>query len=316
VLALLGKRAPTSLKLFLTTVAIVDDMGAVAIIALAYTPSINTLSRWASRPASSSSCTRWARAACEALDLSDRRLLLWYAVLLSGVHATIAGVLAAATDPDRPTPGAPDAPDSPLHRLEHARAWVASSSCRCSASPMPACRSPAWASSELFAPLPLGIAAGLFLGKQLGIFGAVWLRSGSASPPSCAARPGCRSTRSPAVRHRLHDEPVHRRARLSRRQPELIEEAKIGVLLGSFLSAHRSATCILRLRARPPAAAGRGEPAIGGDRRRRRRRGAWRNATMKIFGVDARCCCSPAACRSAGRRPATAWTRSPRTMSR
>ncbi|HMT44166.1 MAG TPA: Na+/H+ antiporter NhaA, partial [Chakrabartia sp.] len=119
VLSLLGSRAPASLKLFLTTVAIVDDLGAVAIIALAYTASI-------SGP--------WLLAALGILGgmmLAGRAgvvrmrwyflgfALLWFAVFQSGVHATVAGVLAALAVPLRVTRGAPDAEDSTLHRMEH-----------------------------------------------------------------------------------------------------------------------------------------------------------------------------------------------------
>lgn len=176
VLALLGSRAPASLKLFLTTVAIVDDMGAVAIIALFYSHELNLVALLI--------------AACLWLAMlglgrwQPHRLwpililaaLLWYAVLLSGVHATIAGVLAAFAIPLRRTKGAPDAEDSLLHRLEHLLA-----------KPVAFVIVPLFGFANagvslggigldgLLAPLPLGIALGLFVGKQLGIFSAVWL---------------------------------------------------------------------------------------------------------------------------------------------
>src|SRR3546814_7151938 len=112
--------------------------------------------------------------------------LLWLAVLLSGIHATIAGVLAAFTIPIVKTPGKPDAPLSPLHRLEHALDV-----------PVAFCIVPLFGFAnagvalggltmdEIFSPMPIGIAAGLFIGKQLGIFSAVWL----AVKPGFAARP-------------------------------------------------------------------------------------------------------------------------------
>ncbi|HMQ20085.1 MAG TPA: Na+/H+ antiporter NhaA, partial [Sphingopyxis sp.] len=125
VLALLGSRAPTSLKLFLVTVAIVDDMGAVAIIALFYTAKINLLALGAA------TAVLGAMFACNRLGVKALAvylllfLLLWYAMLLSGVHATIAGVLAAMAIPFERTPGTPDSRVSPLHRLEHAlHPWV------------------------------------------------------------------------------------------------------------------------------------------------------------------------------------------------
>lgn len=176
VLALLGKHAPASLKLFLTTVAIVDDMGAVAIIALFYTAQLDMIALGAAGGV-------WL--AMMGLNrLGVARLwpylilagLLWYATLLSGVHATIAGVLAAFAIPLRRTLAAPDAEDSPLHRLEHALA-----------KPVAFVIVPLFGFAnagvslggvgldQLLAPLPLGIALGLFLGKQLGIFGSVWI---------------------------------------------------------------------------------------------------------------------------------------------
>ena len=175
VLALLGSRAPASLKLFLTTVAIVDDMGAVVIIALFYTAEMNLM----------------ALVAVAAIWLAMMALnrfkvhalwpylllaaLLWYATLLSGVHATIAGVMAAFAIPFRRSLGAPDEQDSALHRLEHRLAkpvaflivpifGFANAGVSLGGASL----------GSLVAPLPLGIALGLFLGKQVGIFGSVW----------------------------------------------------------------------------------------------------------------------------------------------
>ena len=190
VLALLGSRAPASLKLFLTTVAIVDDMGAVAIIALFYTAELNIAALIAAGGI-------WLvmmmfnRFRVNALwPYLILAALLWYATLLSGVHATIAGVMAAFAIPFRRTFAAPDAEDSTLHRLEHAlvkpvaffivpifgfaNAGVSLAGISLAA---------------LIAPLPLGIALGLFLGKQLGIFTSVWIvvKLGIAARPAHAS---------------------------------------------------------------------------------------------------------------------------------
>ncbi len=238
VLALLGSRAPASLKLFLTTVAIVDDMGAVAIIAFAYTPQLSTL--WLGVAAG----ILFALYAMGKSGVSALWIyllgaaLLWYAVLLSGVHATVAGVLAATAVPLVASPGAPDSPHSPLHRLEHklsplvayfivplfgfANAGVSLQGIDLSA---------------IFAPLPLGIAAGLFVGKQVGIFGAVWLsvKFGLASQLRGATwlqiygvsiLCGIGFTMSLFIG-----------ALAFPTRPDLVEEAKIGVLAGSILSA-------------------------------------------------------------------------------
>ena len=176
VLALLGKRAPTSLKLFLVTVAIVDDMGAVAIIALFYTAKID-LAALAAAVALLAVMFALSRAGVKRLSLYLLLfLLLWYAMLLSGVHATIAGVLAAMAIPFERTPGAPDSATSPLHRLEHAlHPWVAFGIVPLFGFANAGVDIGGLGADQIFAPLPLGIAAGLFLGKQVGIFGSVWL---------------------------------------------------------------------------------------------------------------------------------------------
>jgi Na+:H+ antiporter, NhaA family len=175
VLALLGSRAPASLKLFLTTVAIVDDMGAVAIIALFYTAELN-LSALAAAAVIWVAMMALNRFRVNALwPYLILAGLLWYATLLSGVHATIAGVMAAFAIPFRRTIGAPDAEDSPLHRSEHALVkpvaflivplfGFANAGVSLEGAGM----------AEALAPLPLGIALGLFVGKQLGIFSSVW----------------------------------------------------------------------------------------------------------------------------------------------
>lgn len=190
VLALLGSRAPTSLKLFLTTVAIVDDMGAVAIIALFYTSQLNLT-------ALALALVIWL--AMLALNRLKVNLLwpylllaalLWYATLLSGVHATIAGVMAAFAVPFRRTPGAPDAEDSALHRLEHSLAKpVAFVIVPLFGFANAGVSLGAVGAAQLFAPLPAGIAMGLFLGKQIGIFSSIWLatRLGFATKPKDAS---------------------------------------------------------------------------------------------------------------------------------
>ena len=95
---------------------------------------------------------------------------------MSGVHATIAGVLVAMMIPVVRTPGAPDSRDSPLHKLEHAiRPWVAYLIVPVFGFANAGVSLAEIGLAEMFAPLPLGIAAGLFVGKQVGIFGAVWL---------------------------------------------------------------------------------------------------------------------------------------------
>ena len=188
-LALLGTRAPASLKLFLATVAIVDDVGAVAIIALFYTEALD----WGAFAASLG-----VLAALFAMNRAGLRhpswyligfVVLWYCELLSGVHATVAGVLAALAVPLRPTRAAPDAADSTLHRLENGlHPWVAFGIVPLFgfANAGVSLAGVGWA--QLFAPLPLAIAMGLFVGKQVGVFGSVWgaVRLGIAKRPTRA----------------------------------------------------------------------------------------------------------------------------------
>lgn len=250
VLALLGRRAPASLKLFLATIAIVDDMGAVAIIALAYTADLNLVALLAAAVILVLMAGMSRR--------GERRLwlflifaaALWLAVLLSGVHATVAGVLAALTIPIDRTPGAPDAATSPLHRLEHAlQPWVAFLIVPLFGFANAGVALAGNGTDQLFAPLPLAVAAGLFLGKQAGIYLAVRI----AAAMGWAARPagatwlqvygvallcGIGFTMSLFIGGLAFEDPV------------LAAELKIGVLGGSVASA-LAGYLVLRL-APPP----------------------------------------------------------------
>jgi len=190
VLALLGPRVPASLKLFLTTVAIVDDMGAVAIIALFYSHGL-------SLPAlAGAAIVLGAMVAMNRYGITRLRpyllafVLLWLLVLMSGVHATIAGVLAAATIPIRRSPGAPDDRESPLHRLEHALSpWVAYAVVPLFGFANAGVSLVGLGPAVLAEPLVLGIALALFFGKQLGIFGSIRLAAywRIAKPPGGAS---------------------------------------------------------------------------------------------------------------------------------
>jgi len=176
VMALLGKRVPPSLKLFLTTVAIVDDMGAVAIIAVAYTQGID----WIALAGAAGMLLVMAALNRHGVKRLAPYLvafaLLWWLVLLSGVHATVAGVLAAALIPITRSPGAPDAHDSPLHRLEHALSpWVAFGIVPLFAFVNAGIALGGLPADVLRAPLVIAVTLGLFFGKQAGILGGVAL---------------------------------------------------------------------------------------------------------------------------------------------
>lgn len=246
VLALLGKRAPTSLKLLLTTVAIVDDMGAVLIIALAYTNGINGLALLMAGLVFSTMLILNRVGVKRLWPFMVLAGALWLAIFLSGVHATIAGVLAALAIPIRKSPGAPDDVQSPLHRLEHMlHPWVAFGVVPLFGFANAGVSLAGVGLGQIMAPLPAGIAAGLFLGKQVGIFlsiriavalgiaerpsGATWLQVYGLSL-IC----GIGFTMSLFIGGLAFSDPL------------LSEEVKIGVLGGSMLSA-LSGYLLLRL---------------------------------------------------------------------
>jgi NhaA family Na+:H+ antiporter len=187
VLSLLGPRVPTSLKVFLTALAIIDDLGAVAIIAVFYTGDLSLLDLGL---AAGAFAVLAAMNRSGVLRLAPYLLLgglLWFFVLRSGVHATIAGVLLAFAIPLRPAPGRPDdVANSPLHRLEHAlHRWVAFG-----VVPVFGFANAGVSFADLTADaltnhLTLGVALGLVLGKLVGVFGsaALTIRSGLADMP-------------------------------------------------------------------------------------------------------------------------------------
>ncbi len=175
-LALLGKHAPGSLKLFLTTVAIVDDVGAVVIIALFYTASIDGWALGAAMATFAAMIAMNRLGAKHPAWYAIAAVLLWIFMLRSGIHATVAGVLAALTVPISKTPGMPDDVESTLHRLEHAlQPWVAFAIVPVFGFANAGVSLAGIGMAQAFAPLPLAIALGLFLGKQIGVFGSVWL---------------------------------------------------------------------------------------------------------------------------------------------
>ena len=173
VLSLLGSRVPVSLKVFLTALAIIDDLGAVLIIAAFYTDEITA---WALISAG------LALAVLVVLNRAGVRALapyllvgfiMWWLVLQSGAHPTIAGVALALTIPLKRSPAAPDDAASPLHRLEHAlQPWVAYLVVPVFGFANAGVSFQGMSLQGLLAPVPLGVAAGLFLGKQLGVFAA------------------------------------------------------------------------------------------------------------------------------------------------
>lgn len=171
VLALLGSRVPASLKIFLMALAIIDDLGAIVIIALFYTSDLSLLSLGVAAA---------AIVVLAILNLSGVRrtgiyilvgMVLWTAVLKSGVHATLAGVIVGFFIPLREQEG-----KSPAKQLEHVlHPWVAFMILPLFAFANAGVSLEGVTFSGLTSMLPLGIIAGLFIGKPLGISLFCWL---------------------------------------------------------------------------------------------------------------------------------------------
>ncbi|MFN9928760.1 MAG: Na+/H+ antiporter NhaA [Phenylobacterium sp.] len=252
VLSLLGSRVPTSLKIFVATLAIVDDLAAVLMIAVFYTAEINLP---AIAGAGVTTLLLVALNRLKVLRLAPYVVLgaaLWWLVLLSGVHATIAGVVLAMTIPLRRTRGAPDDMSSPLHRLEHGLSpWVAFLVVPVFGFANAGVPFAGMTPTIALEPVTLGVAAGLFVGKQIGVFGAAAV----------------------AIKLRLTDMPVSASwaqlygvsllcgigftmslfiGLLAFPSPDLQNEVKVGVLLGSLISAVCGAALLSVAKREPP----------------------------------------------------------------
>ena len=236
VLALLGKRVPSALKLLLVTVAIVDDMGAVAIIAVAYTSEIQVLSLLGAAVTGAALYVLNRRRVLSLWPYLAIGALMWLFVLQSGVHATIAGVVLAATIPIVKSPGAPDDQASPLHRLEHGlHPYVAFAIVPLFAFANAGVALGGFGWGVLAEPLVLAIALGLLVGKQIGIFGGIWAAAKLGVAPA-PARVSWRQLYGMSLIAGIGFTMSLFIGSLAFTDPLLIEEVKIGVLAGSLLS--------------------------------------------------------------------------------
>lgn len=235
VLALLGTRVPASLKVFLTALAIFDDLGAILVIALFYTEQLATPSLVMAALGIAGLIALNVFNVTRTAAYVVAGVFLWIAVLKSGVHATLAGVAIGLAIPMRVTQNGRR--HSPLREVEHQLyPWVAlgvvpvfaffNSGITLSSSTV----------NTLVSPGSLGIVLGLFAGKQLGIFGATWLavRFGVAMLPEGASWrqlygvsmvAGIGFTMSLFI------------AGLAFSDPEVFRSARLSVVIGSLLSA-------------------------------------------------------------------------------
>lgn len=245
VLALLGKHAPVSLKILLLAIAIIDDIGAIIIIALFYTAEVSSTSLML---AGVGTAILFAMNRMGVVRIAPYVLVgafLWVCVLKSGVHATLAGVVAALAIPLNAKDGS-----SPLKHLEHIlHPWTAFLVLPIFAFANAGVALAGLRISDLMAPLALGIAAGLVVGKQLGVFGFMFLATkvGLVQRPAgvswlqlygLACLTGIGFTMSLFI------------GNLAFVDPEQIETVKLGVISGSVISGVLG-YCLLRFASAP-----------------------------------------------------------------
>lgn len=172
VLMLLGSRVPIGLKMFLTSIAIFDDIAAIVVIAIFYTQDLSLFALLASLIGIGSLVVMNRMGVTRNAMYVVIGIVVWLCVLKSGVHATLAGFAVACTIPLRTVGGT----DSPLRHLEHSlHPWVAYLILPLFAFANAGVSFAGISTDALLGPVSVGIATGLFLGKQLGVFGVVWL---------------------------------------------------------------------------------------------------------------------------------------------
>jgi NhaA family Na+:H+ antiporter len=172
VLMLLGSRVPIALKMFLTSIAIFDDIAAIVVIAIFYTQDLSLFALVAGLVGIGSLVVLNRMGVTRIAVYATIGIVVWLCVLKSGVHATLAGFAVACTVPLRTRA----APPSPLRDLEHSlHPWVAYLILPLFAFANAGVSFAGISADALFGPVSIGIAAGLVLGKQLGVFGIVWL---------------------------------------------------------------------------------------------------------------------------------------------
>jgi Na+:H+ antiporter, NhaA family len=234
VLALLGSRVPVSLKIFLLALAIIDDLGAIVIIAVFYTDHLSIESLVLAGVGISILLLLNRGGVTRLAPYVLTGIAIWVCVLKSGVHATLAGVVVALAIPlTRKSDGEPSLLE---HVEEQLHPWVAFGVLPLFAFANAGVSLGGMSLANLVEPIPLGIAAGLFLGKTIGIFGATWIAvmGGVATRPEGATWPhilgvamlgGVGFTMSLFI------------GMLAFSEPEQAAQLRLGVLAGSVISA-------------------------------------------------------------------------------
>jgi len=233
VLALVGSGVPPALKVFLLALAILDDLGAIIIIALFYASDLS-LASLAIAGVSTAVLVAFNLLGVRRISLYALiGVIMWVGVLKSGVHATLAGVIIALCIPLRV---GDDGEKAPLHVLEKAlHPWVAFFIMPVFAFANAGVALDGLRFADLLAPVPLGIALGLFIGKQIGVFGFSWVgvRAGICRLPDGVTWPqvygisllaGIGFTMSLFIGTLAFSDPEHAAA------------VRLGVLSGSILS--------------------------------------------------------------------------------
>ena len=185
VLALLGKRVPVSLKLFLMTLAIIDDLGAIIVIAVFYSSELSGVSLLLAAACLIALIAMNRMGVIKVAPYMIVGLILWVCVLKSGVHATLAGVTLAFCIPLRTK----NSETSPLMSIEHAlHPWVAYAILPLFAFANAGVSLAGVSMHSFVSHVPMGIAAGLLIGKTLGVFGLTWIaiKTGMAALPAGA----------------------------------------------------------------------------------------------------------------------------------
>ena len=243
VLQLMGTRVPLSLKVFLTAVAVIDDLGAIIVIAVFYGHQLSPLMLWAAALGAAVLASINRLGVVKVMPYALVGAVVWLFMLKSGIHATLAGVVAALAVPMHRPDGS-----SPVHEAEHLlKPWVTFLILPGFAFVNAGVSLAGVGASTLFGSVPLGIMLGLVVGKTVGVYGGaqVVMRLTGAGLPAGSSRAqflavcvlcGIGFTMSlfiGSLAFETLDADYHRQLR-------------IGVLLGSALSASLGVWLMLR----------------------------------------------------------------------